>query len=126
MPAVGAGDLRHYIEIQVPQISQDPVTGEMQKTWVAVANVWAQIVPMSAREFIASAAEQSEVRGRVVIRYRDDIDATMRVAYRGKNYTIFGVMEDDVSMREHLTLMVGQGVREPLDADDMVVQGGGP
>jgi SPP1 family predicted phage head-tail adaptor len=126
MPSVAAGDLRHFIEIQVKQRLQDPSTGEMLDTWIAYANVWAQIVPMSAREFIASAAEQSEVRGRIVIRYRDDIDATMRVVYRGKFYEILGVMEDDVSMREHLTLMVGEGVRQPEDNEDMVIIGGGP
>lgn len=126
MPAVAAGDLRHYVEVQAKSREQDPHTGEMVDSWVAFANVWAKFNLMSGREFIASSAEQSEVRGQVVIRYRDDIDATMRVAYRGKNYTIQAVIEDNDSMREHLTLVVGQGVREPMNADDMVVQGGGP
>lgn len=83
----------------------------MVTTWATVANVWAQIVPMSAREFVAASAEQSEVRGRIVIRYRDGVTASMRIVYRGKWYAILGVMEDAESGREHTTLMVAEGVR---------------
>ena len=111
MPAVAAGLLRHKVQLQAPQITQDPDTGEMVKTWVTVAQPWAQIVPSSAREFIAASAEQSEVRGRIVIRYRGEVDASMRIVYRGKWYAILGVLEDAESGREHLTLPVAEGVR---------------
>jgi len=111
MSAVATGKLCHWVQLQRPETAQDPDTGEMIMVWADVASVWAEIVPMSAREFIAASAEQSEVRGRMVIRYRDDVDATMRVLYRGRYYAIFGAMPDDVSGREHLTLMTGEGVR---------------
>lgn len=111
MSGVAAGVLRHKGELQENQITVDPVTGEEISSWVTVARPWAQIVPMSAREFFASAAEQSEARGRIVIRYRGNVTAAMRFVYRGKFYNIFGVMEDAESGRDHLTLMVGEGVR---------------
>lgn len=111
MPAVAAGELRHKVELQAPVTTQNGVTGEIETTWATIANPWAQIVPMSAREFIAAAAEQSEVRGRIVIRYRGEIDATMRIVHRGKYYAIFGVMPDAESGKEHVTLMTGSGVR---------------
>lgn len=53
---------------------------------------------------------QSEVRGRIVIRYRASIDATMRIVYRGKYYNILAVLPDAESGIEHLTLMVSEGV----------------
>lgn len=111
MSGVASGKLRHWVVLQSPGTTQDATTGEMIEHWATVAEVWAEVVPMSAREFQAAAAEQSEVRGRMTIRYRDDVGATMRVMYRGKVYEIHGVMEDADSMREHLTLMVGEGVR---------------
>lgn len=111
MPAVASGDLRHKVQLQSFIDVQNPVTGEFVPEWTTIAEPWAQIVPMSAREFMASAAEQSEVRGRIVIRYRGDIDATMRILYRGKWYAIFGVMPDAESGLEHITLMTGEGVR---------------
>lgn len=109
--ALSAGELRHVICLQRPQIEQDPTTGEMLTTWVEVATPYAQIVPSSVREFLAAGAEQSEGRGRIVIRYREDVDASMRVVHRGKVYAIHGVMADPVSGLEYLTLAVGEGVR---------------
>ena len=111
MPAVGSGDLRHKVQLQSKTITQDGHTGEMVASWATVANVWAQIVPLSGREFLASSAEQSEVTGRIVIRYRDDVDPTMRFVYRGKWYAIKAVLPDAESGLEHLTCMVGEGVR---------------
>lgn len=111
MSGVAAGALRHWVQIQRPQIAQDPSTGEMVTTWVELASVWADVAPASGREFLAAAAEQSEVRGRITIRFRDDVDATMRVAYRGKWYAIVAALPDADSGIEHLTLMVAEGVR---------------
>lgn len=111
MSGVAAGKLNHWVQLQAPATTQDPNTGEMIENWTTVAEVWAEVVPMSAREFQAANAEQSEVRGRMTIRYREDVDATMRVIHRGKWYAILGVMEDAESGREHLTLMTAEGVR---------------
>jgi SPP1 family predicted phage head-tail adaptor len=111
MSGVASGKLRHRVALQAPTVSQDPETGEMVNSWSTVANPWADIVPMSGREFLAAAAEQSEVRGRIVIRYRDGVDATMRVVHRGKYYAIHAVLPDMESGVEHLSLMVGEGVR---------------
>ena len=111
MSGVASGTLRHKVQLQAKTITQDPDTGEMVDSWATVAEPWAAIVPMSAREFVAAAAEQSEVRGRIVIRYRDGVDATMRVVHRGKWYAIHGVLEDKVSGIEYLNLLTGEGVR---------------
>ena len=111
MAAVASGALRHKVQLKAKQITQDPVTGEMVDSWVTVAQPWAEIVPMSGREFMAAGAEQSEVRGRIVMRYREDVDASMRVVYRGRYYNILAVLPDAESGREHLTLMTGEGVR---------------
>lgn len=111
MPAVASGKLRHKVALQQRMETQNPTTGEMVTSWSTIAEPWAEIVPMSAREFIAAQAEQSEVRGRITIRYRSGVDASMRVVYRGEYYMIHGVMRDAESGREHMTLMVGQGVR---------------
>lgn len=106
------GKLRHRITLQRPGLSQDPQTGEMVPGWQDVATVWASIEPLSAREFIAAQAGQSEVSARVVIRHRDDVDATMRALYRGKLYNIHGVLADPKSGLEYLTLPVSEGARD--------------
>jgi len=111
MPALATGKLRHKVALQQRIETQDGTSGDMLVSWQTIAELWAEIVPMSAREFLAAQAEQSEVRGRIMIRYREGVDPTMRVVYRGEYYVIHGVMRDAESGREHLTLMVGVGVR---------------
>lgn len=109
--AQAAGKLRHRAELQEQQVEQDLVTGEMLTTWVTIARPWAEIVPLSAREFIAASAEQSEARARITIRYRQDVNASMRIVHRGMAYNILGVLADPVSGLEYLTLPVSEGVR---------------
>ncbi len=111
MAGVASGNLRHKVQLQEPGApTQDPNTGEQTAEWETVANIWAQIVPMSGREFIAASAEQSEVQGRIVIRYREGVDSTMRIVYRGRYYNIKAVLPDAESGKEHLSLMVGEGL----------------
>lgn len=111
MSGVAAGELRHKVELQALVVTQDPNTGEMVNTWTTIAEPWAKIAPLSAREFLAASAEQSEVRAKITIRYRQGVNATMRIVYRGLYYGIIGVMADDFSMLEHQTIMVSEGVR---------------
>lgn len=106
------GKLRHRITLQRPGLSQDPQTGEMLPGWQDVATVWSSIEPLSAREFIAAQAGQSEVSARIVIRYREGMDATMRAVHRGKTYNIHGVLADPKSGLEYLTLPVSEGVTD--------------
>lgn len=109
--ALAAGKLRHRLLIQKPVTTQDQQTGEMKVEWTDVASVWGSMEPLSAREFIAANTDQSEVRGKAVIRYRDDIDANMRIVYRGKRHNILGVLADNVSGFEYMTLPISEGVR---------------
>ena len=109
--ALAAGKLRHKVKIQRPEVVQNPATGEMEQSWVDLASVWASVEPASVREFIGSAAEQSEVKGKVIIRRRSDVDATMRIQYRGLTYQILGVLTDPVSGLEYITLPTAEGVR---------------
>lgn len=111
MSGVASGRLRHKVQLQENQITQNPNTGEMVSDWVTVADVWASVEPLSVREFIAASAEQSEVTGKMVMRYRDDVTAAWRVVFRGKWYAIKGVIPDADSGREHMTIMTGEGVR---------------
>ena len=102
---IAAGRLRHRITIEKPTQVQDPVTGDLTEGWEeVVANLPAAIEPLSARDFIQSAAMQSEITTRITIRYRTGIVPDMRVLAAGRVYKIRGVLPDPVSGREHLTL----------------------
>ncbi|WP_200791826.1 phage head closure protein, partial [Klebsiella pneumoniae] len=53
-----AGKLRHRITLQEPVKEQNPTTGAVINTWCDVATLWAEVAPLSAREFIAAQASQ--------------------------------------------------------------------
>lgn len=108
--ALAAGRLRHRVTLQQPVQTRDDTTGEVIETYADVDEVWAAIEPLSAREFIQSAALQAQVIARITIRYRGDIQSTWRVADGAKVYKIEGVLEDKESGLEYLTLPVSRGV----------------
>ena len=99
-----AGNLRHSVTLQRKQQTQNPQTGALLTTWVTEATVWAAVEPLSAREFVAAQAVQSNVSVRITVRYRPGITAAMRILHDGKVYGITGVLADKDSGREYLTL----------------------
>ncbi|MFK3708178.1 phage head closure protein [Klebsiella sp. NPDC088457] len=113
-----AGKLRHRVVPQKFISVQDPQTGEIVKNWVNLVQftddngIWAEVYPLSAREFTAAQATQNEITTRITIRRRDDITAKCRILYRGKIYNVEGVLPDPVSGLEYLTLPCSEGVND--------------
>lgn len=67
--------------------------GAAVPTWPTLAEVWAQRLQQTGREFLAGDKDTAE-RGVVWrIRWRDDIDETMRVSFEGQEYDIVEVRE---------------------------------
>lgn len=110
--SIDAGKLRHRLTIQRQSQTQNTTTGEITVAWVDVATVWGAIEPLSAREFIAANAQQSQVTAKLVIRYRSDVDATMRAVHGSKLYNIEGVLPDKDSGLEYMTLPCSEGVNQ--------------
>jgi SPP1 family predicted phage head-tail adaptor len=122
---LAAGRLRHRILIERYELAvdsngeviQDPNSGETTGAWVEVATVWAEIKPLSVREFIAAQATQSKIEARVVLRYRPDLDGALRLVHmvngtRGKIYNPAGFLPDPDSGIEYLTSPVSTGVSD--------------
>jgi SPP1 family predicted phage head-tail adaptor len=103
-----AGKLSHSVQIQSLVSAQDAGTGIITESWDTFATVWAEVRPLSAREFIAAAASQSKVTATVKIRYLADIKPSMRVVDGADIYQVEGVLPDPKSGREYLTLPVSQ------------------
>lgn len=107
-----AGKLRHRITLQHKVNVQDQLTGAVNTEWRDLTTVWADVVPLSAREFIAAQATQGEITTRITIRYRAGLTNANRVTFRGSVYNIEGVLPDAVSGREYLTLPCSEGVND--------------
>lgn len=88
-------------------------SGQLQHTYEAFATPWAEIRPISGREFFAAAQVQSEVTTRIIINYRVDVDETCRVGHVVQYaspmieefYDIVAALPDSQTGRSELTLM---------------------
>lgn len=121
---VESGNYRHRVRIERLQrqvdsaglVIQDPQTGEVLTAWTPIGSVWALIRPLSAREFVQSAATQNEITTRVSFRRPDyDVRESDRLVHESIRrgdviYNIKGVLEDPESGEEYLTLPCGRGV----------------
>ena len=108
--SIAAGRLRHRVTIEELVDTEDEMGG-VKSTWTPVArDVPAEVVPISAREFLAGNQVNSNVVARVVIRKPSRIDASMRLRHRGEIYNIEGVLADPNSGLEYVTLPVSFGV----------------
>ena len=91
------GQLRHKITIEQLSATQDPNTGEMIEAWSTFATTLAAIAPLSGRELLTAQQVASNVSARVIIRYQDGVNPSMRVNRQGAIYSIEAVIPDSES-----------------------------
>lgn len=81
-----AGKLNKRVILQKPVKTQSPTTGAIVSGWADVAELWANVTDLSARDFVAAQAGQNEVSTRITIRWRDDVTDKHRIVHRGRIY----------------------------------------
>ena len=74
------GKLRHRIIFQQTVKVDDTYKGH-EVTWANFVTVWADVEPLTGREYFFSQQVKAEVTHRVKIRYRDDITVKMRILF---------------------------------------------
>lgn len=109
---IDTSKLRHVVSIQEKTYVQDS-SGDMIVSWVDKwPVVFANIEPLSAREFVASANLESKVAARITIHFRDGLDSSMRIVHGSKLYNIEGILPDLDSGREYITIPCSYGTNE--------------
>lgn len=108
-----AGRLRHRGTIQhlVTGSPQYSASGERNDEWTTLAEVWMSIEPLNGRELFAAQEHASNVTVRIRIRYRDDVNATMRVLHESKYYEVEAVLDHELRHRE-MELLCSEGLVE--------------
>lgn len=102
-----AGELRHRIMVQHFTSGRDEDGYPTPEQWVDLMPLWAKVTHLSGNDLIAAQASNSKVVARVKIRYREDIDTTMRVIYKSKTYAIDSQpLEDTNSGYESVTFLL--------------------
>ena len=101
-----AARLRGKVLLQRPVVTQDSYAGK-QIGYADVGTERAAIEPLQTREYFAAQQANAEITLRVVIRYRDDVDADWRVVDQatGQAYQVVGLPIDPDRRRRELHLM---------------------
>lgn len=95
------GKLRHRITL-LKQVNEVNDYGASVKTWRTVATVWAEVRPLSGREYFSAQQVQSEVTTQIWLRYIDGIKPSMKVKFANREFEILSVLntqERDVSLQ---------------------------
>ncbi len=84
---LAAGQLKYRIALQQRGTVQDAI-GQPVEVWVTLATVWGSIRYPSGLSAIKSSADVSTAQASIRIRYRDGLDAGLRVIVDGQAYGI--------------------------------------
>lgn len=98
------GRLRHRLRLE-RRIDVEGDDGEIEPGYRLIAEVWGSIEPMSGREFFAAQQVNAEASVRIVIRWREGVEATSRVVNGSDLYDVVAPLADPVINRRWLTLL---------------------
>lgn len=85
---VHLNELKQRVIILRPTVEEDEVGNLIEQGRSEVATVWAKVLPYAAKISDGYAEKVDEVNYRVVIRYREDIETTDLLQWRGKTLII--------------------------------------
>lgn len=100
-----ATTLRHRLKFFRPTTTRSATGAVQMGQWEHSLTLWGQFTPLSVKDIIAGQAQDTQITAQAKIRYRTDLDHTMRVQYAGRMYAIVGEpLADNNSGQEYLTL----------------------
>lgn len=101
--SVKAGDLRNRVAIERKTTAVSNAFGERTNGWETLANVWAEITPVSARELERAKSFGENISHIAKVRYSGEITVDMRLNHRDRYLMINGIInEDERRIRQQL------------------------
>lgn len=94
-----AGRLRHRLALQT-RVGSSNSYSETEYTWSTFDTVWAAIEPLSAKEQVVAAQNQSQTSHKITLRWRTGVLPTMRGVYDGRYFLFGAVLNRDERNRE--------------------------
>ncbi len=83
-------ELKHRITLQILETLTSENGFEIE-TWLDFKDLWAAVTNLHGREYFEAAAVQAENTVKFTIRYTDEIETTMRILFKGKQYNITSI-----------------------------------
>lgn len=100
------GRMRYRVEIEdtIKVTDQD---GFVSEEWIPFASVWADITPVTGKEYLESAQDVSEVTSKIYIRYITGLRNTMRIKCCDRIFNIQSILMDK---RQGMTTVMAREV----------------
>jgi len=102
--------LIHKISIEKKLESKNSI-GELTQEWTEFAPAYAEVKPITGREFLSGLATNNSVTHRVIIRYIADMKPNMRVKHKNRYFNIEAV-RDFFEKQKWLELMCKEIINE--------------
>lgn len=99
---MNVGKMRHRITFQRP-VEEKDILGGYKGDWIDVVTTWAQITPISGKEYFAQMRE-TVVSHRIYCRYRAGITPRMQIKFGERTFRIVSVLNWE-ERNEGLTIM---------------------
>lgn len=90
---MSSGKLHHRITIETKTRTGDSGGGG-SVAWTAVETVWADVTPISGFKRMQSEQMQARVTHKVTMRYRTDVDISMRLKWGTRLFSIRSAIND--------------------------------
>ena len=94
------GELKHRITFQVQDLEQE------EETWNDILSTWANINPISGKEYYSAETINSDLTHKIRLRYRKGITPDMRILYNERIFYIVSVINE---YEKNIILSVGSG-----------------
>lgn len=82
-----SGRLRNRVTVQSMSTTQDAV-GQETISWTDVATVWAQINPLSGRDYYTQSGEHAEITHEILMRHGTTVRPGDRIVYGSRNFDV--------------------------------------
>lgn len=101
-----AGNLRHRITFQTATETRD-AQGGVTKTWADVVTVWADIMPINAREYMKADQVRADITHQITIREYPGINTKQRISWDDAGTTRYFHIESVIDLHErHRTIQL--------------------
>ena len=96
------GRFTHRVVIQKNRPTVDDEANCVER-WDTIAELYADITPISSREYLLADQHASEITHKIYIRYNSIVDPRCRILHQGHVYEIDSVLPD--AKQTYMTIM---------------------
>lgn len=101
--------LKHRITLRKPLQTSINTMGETTPVYENWKVVWANVEPLTGREYQESQKLQAETTYRITIRYLAVLNANMRIIFKGRTFYILSILNVGELMREMQIIALENG-----------------